>query len=94
MQTQALATDSMQDSFVPFAGGASAFDALLDFERRAAEHVAGAAEQVEAPLTYGLWRPVILLPPQAARASRKRTVMGFAKLIICMTFFQREAMYL
>lgn len=54
MQTQALASDPMPDSFAPFAG-TNAFDALLDFERRAAEHVAGAAEQVEAP---GLWRAI------------------------------------
>lgn len=31
------------------------FEALADFERRAAAHVAGAAEQVEAP---GLWRGI------------------------------------
>ena len=53
MQTQALASEPSQD-FAPF-GAMSAFDALLDFERRAAEHVAGAAEQVEAP---GLWRAI------------------------------------
>ena len=31
------------------------FDVLLDYERRAAAHVAGAAEQIEAP---GLWRGI------------------------------------
>ncbi len=34
---------------------ANPFDILLDFERRAQAHVAGAAEQVEAP---GLWRGI------------------------------------
>lgn len=51
MNEIATARDLMSDSparFDPFA-------VLVDFERRAAAHVAGAAEQVEAP---GLWRGV------------------------------------
>ena len=45
------ARDLMNDSPARF----EPFEALVDFERRAAAHVAGAAEQVEAP---GLWRGV------------------------------------
>ncbi len=51
MNEIATARDLMTDSparFDPFA-------VLADFERRATEHVAGAAEQVEAP---GLWRGI------------------------------------
>ena len=60
MQTQA-STNVHEPSPFDLSGwaeapaGSTAFDALLDFERRAAEHVAGAAEQVEAP---GLWRSI------------------------------------
>ena len=43
------------------------FEALVDFERRAAAHVAGAAEQVEAP---GLWRGI------AFRIGERRLMSG------------------
>lgn len=51
MYSEATARNLMNDSV----GTMNPFEALLDFERRAAEHVAGAAEQVEAP---GLWRAI------------------------------------
>jgi twitching motility protein PilI len=51
MYTEATARTPMNDPVI----SVNPFEALLDFERRAAEHVAGAAEQVEAP---GLWRAI------------------------------------
>ncbi|HQW63108.1 MAG TPA: chemotaxis protein CheW [Pseudomonadota bacterium] len=63
------ATDNVTHSVTPF-------DLLLDYERQAQAHVAGAAEQVEAP---GLWRGI------AFRVGTHHLVSGIAEVSEILT---------
>ena len=83
------ATDNVTHSVTPF-------DLLLDYERQAQAHVAGAAEQVEAP---GLWRgiafrvgthhlgsgiaevsEILTLPPMTTIPGTKPWLLGVANI--------------